>query len=171
MAELTTAVVIVPPHAVQAVAVPLTLGHSPEMLVKLRPHITVSYPFVPFGELDAAIPVLREIGAAVPPFDLTLQGYGRFPTVIYMQPADPAPIREVSQRILAAFPDYPPYGGKYGTDLTPHLTIAQFDPAETLPMPPDYAPLRFSVDRLHIWYGVDEGNLPWLTYDVIRLGG
>jgi 2'-5' RNA ligase len=163
--------VIVPPHEVQAVAVPLTLRYSPDMLIRLRPHITVSYPFVPFAELDAACDRLRQICATIAPFDLTMDGYGRFPNVIYMRPADPAPVRAVYEQIFAAFPDYPPYDGRFGTDLVPHLTIAQFDPAQQPALPAAYPPQRFGVDRLHVWYGPNDPGLPWLTYDVIHLHG
>ena len=124
---------------------------------------------MPYAQLDTACDRLREVCAEIPRFEIGLAGYGRFAGVIYMRPADPTPIQAVGRKILAAFPDYPPYGGKFGSEITPHLTIAQFDPGQQPENPANYTPLRFEVDRLHVWYGPDDEDLPWLTYDVIHL--
>ena len=173
MYELTTGVVIVAPPEVQAVAVPILRQYSPEDLIRFRPHITVLFPFVPFGQVDSACEMLRSLGRQIAPFDLTIAGYGRFPGVIYLKPANPEPIRAIFRRIRAAFPNYLPYEGKFGDDIQPHMTVATFDPEADQPMtlPPDYPPVTFRVKRLHLWYGVRDTDLPWLTYDVIPLRG
>lgn len=174
MFELTTAVVIVPPHEVQAVAVPIIRQFAPESLVPFRPHITLLFPFVPYAQIDAACATLRALGENIPPFPVTLDGYGQFPGVIYMKPANPESIRSVFRQLFSAFPDYPPYEGQFGNDLKPHLTVAHFDDqAGNAPVPvlDAYDPVTFTVSRLHVWYGVRRVDLPWLTYDVIPLRG
>ena len=173
MFELTTSVVIAAPHEVQAIAVPIMRQYAMVNLVRFRPHITLMFPFVPFAELEAACETLYRLCNTIPPFDVTLNGYGEFPGVIYMKPANPAPIQAVFQRIFSTFPDYPPYEGQFGPDLEPHMTVASFDTLVEQPVValPNYAPITFRVDRLHLWYGVRDADLPWLTYDVTPLRG
>ena len=173
MQELATSVVITAPCEVQRIAVPVMRQYAPHNLVRFRPHVTLMFPFVPFNELAGACDTLDEIGKSVPPFDVTLNGYGKFPGVIYMKLDNPAPVKALYRRLYNAFPDYPPYEGEFGTELSPHLTVAHFeDEAEQPATPlPDYTPLTFCVERLHVWYGIRDEDLPWLTYHVVRLRG
>jgi 2'-5' RNA ligase len=126
---------------------------------------------VPFNEIDAACQKLRTLGEDIAPFEVTLRGYGEFPRVTYMAPADPASILDVFHRIFAEFPDCPPYRGKFGNDLTPHMTVALFkdEQAQQNADLPDYGSLTFTVDRLHMVYGPTKQDKPWLTYDVTPL--
>ncbi|MBZ0302015.1 MAG: 2'-5' RNA ligase family protein [Anaerolineae bacterium] len=174
MFELTTSIVIVAPHPVQAIAMPIMRQYAPESLIRFRPHITLLFPFVPFQRIQAACDRLYPLCAGIAPFEITLEGYDEFPGVIYMKPADPEPIRAVFRTIHQAFPDYPPYEGKFGDDsIEPHMTVATFDSIHEQPVVPlpNYPPITFRVDRLHLWYGVRDADLPWLTYDVIPLRG
>jgi len=171
--DYTSAVVIIAPHRVQAFAVPLMHQYCFESMMRVPAHITVLFPFVPLDDLDAACWKLRDICADVPPFDLTLDGYGHFPTVTYLKPADPEPIKAIFRRIHAAFPDYPPYRGAFGgDDITPHMTVGEFkSEAERVKVVfPPYVPLTFEVRRLHLIIGVEREPIPWVTHDVIPLG-
>jgi 2'-5' RNA ligase len=173
MLDLTTAVVIAAPHSVLATAVPIMLQYAPNSLVRFRPHITLMFPFVPFYQADSACERLYALCAKIAPFDVTLDGYGEFPGVIYMKPVNPDAIRAVFRKLYNAFPDYPPYEGQFGHDLKPHMTLVTFDPDSERPlMPmPRYEPVTFRVDRLHMWYGARHADLPWLTHDVFPLRG
>lgn len=170
--DLTTSILIAAPHEVQEIAVPIMQKYAPETLSRVLAHLTVFYPFVPYEQLGEACSRLRAICADVQPFDVTMSGYGRFPGVIFMTPVDPEPIKVLFRKIYAAFPDYPPYGGAYGDDLHPHMTVAEFkDQPEPQDITlPDYAPITFRVERLHVTYGSAEHTLPWITYEVIPLG-
>jgi 2'-5' RNA ligase len=171
--NLETGVGIVGSHNVQAVAVPLLLRYSPHLLTVSPAHITLIYPFVPVDELEAACQTLRAIGREIAPFEITMRGYEQFPLVTFMAPANPAPILAVFHRILAAFPDYPPYRGAFGNALHPHMTVAQFPDEDTQRQAdfPEYGSISFTVDRLHVLHGPDTLDRPWLTYDVIPLRG
>jgi 2'-5' RNA ligase len=87
-------------------------------------HVTVLAPFVPvrlFGaeERDRLLRVL----AAVTPFDFRLDRTGWFgSTTLWLGPEDPAPFADLTQRVFAAFPDYPPFGGQHD-EVVPHLTV------------------------------------------------
>lgn len=173
MFELTTAVVIVAPHDVQAIAIPIICQFSPDSLIRFRPHITLMFPFAPYDQLETSYDTLYNLGAEIAPFEVTLAGYGEFPGVIYMKPANPSPVKAAFEKLYNTFPEYPPYEGKFGDDLQPHMTVAHFDSAaeQSIAPLPRYQPITFCVERLHLWYGVRDTDLPWLTYNVIPLRG
>lgn len=171
--EYATAVVIIAPHRVQAFAVPLMRRYSFDSMLRVPAHITVLFPFVPVDDLDDVCWKLRDIYAEVPSFDVTLDGYGHFPTTTYLKPRDPAPIKAAFQAVHAAFPDYPPYRGAHGNDdITPHMTVGEFrsEAEREAAAFPAYEPITFSVRRLHLIVGVEHEAIPWITYDVIPLG-
>lgn len=170
--HLSTAIVIMAPPEAQAVAVPLLRQYSPDSLLRVPPHITVSYPFVPYDQLDEALPKLHSLCADVPPFELTVHGYDAFPGVAYMKPLNPEPVQALFQRIFAAFPEYPPYEGRFGNEIQPHLTVGEFadEHIQKAAVLPFYDPVTWLVTRVHVLYGTQQAVLPWLTYDVITLG-
>ena len=171
--DYISAVVIIAPLPVQAFAVPLMRKYSFESMLRVPAHITVLFPFVPLTDLDAAAETLRAICVDVAPFDVTLDGYGHFSTVVYLKPVNPEPIKAVFQRIHAHYPEYPPYRGAFGNDdIVPHITVGEFpseiDRAEATF--PRYQPITFRVNCLHLVCGVEHQPIPWITHDVIPLG-
>lgn len=171
--DIQTSVAIIPPHSVQALAVPLLRQHMPQMHGTFMPHITLLYPFVPLDQLDSACRTLHSMCRSIVPFDITLEGYGHFPDVAYMRIRDAQPVRHLAYDIHAHFPAHRPYDGKYGEEIYPHITIMYLDAdkGETPPPLPDYSPITFRVDRIHVNYGIPGEALPWITRDVISLGG
>ncbi len=169
---LLSAVVIFPPHNLQAIAIPIMRQYAANTYSRIAAHITLLTPFIPFEQIEQASQTLQAICADVKPFEITLSGYGHFPQITFMQPTDPRPIKALFRTVFDDFPLYPPYGGTFGNDLHPHLTVAEFGSEDEQPITrlPDYAPLTFKVDCIHLIYGTEE-PLPWLTYSVIRLGG
>jgi hypothetical protein len=87
-------------------------------------HITVLYPFIPPAELDdGVLGQLERLFAAVPRFAFRLDRTSWFGQgAVWLAPSDPGPFRLLTQRVVEAFPAYPPYGGDF-EDPTPHLTI------------------------------------------------
>jgi 2'-5' RNA ligase len=171
--NLTTALVIFAPHEVQAIAVPILRQYALENLIRVPPHITLMFPFIEYERLDEAAQTITTICAHIKPFEITLSGYDQFPGVIFMRPANPEPIKAVFRQIYDAFPLYPPYRGAFGNDLHPHLTVAEFkneDEQRTVWLP-DYAPITFRAERVHLIYGVQREPLPWLTHSVITFAG
>ncbi len=149
-----------------------SLGGKPA-IQRVPPHITLLYPFVPPKRLNAAIPVLERICAEIEPFPVTLDKYGRLETTLALEPDNPGPLLGLFRRVAQAFPKYPPYGGTYGSELRPHLTLAEFKSvaeleALTLPSAPS---ITFLVDRLHIFTGDPDRLGSWRSRAVILLGG
>ncbi len=171
--NLSTAIVIFAPHEVQAIATPIMRQYATETLIRVPAHVTLMFPFVPFEQLDEAARTVKSICSNIAPFDITLSGYGQFPGVIFMQPANPEPIKAVFRQIYDAFPLFPPYGDAFGYDLHPHLTVAEFnnDEEQRAVWLPDYAPLTFLAERVHLIYGIHREPLPWLTHSVIQFDG
>jgi len=170
--DITTALVIIPPHEVQAIAVPLLRQYMPDGPVRLPAHITLLYPFAPLDDLPAARLRLQTCCTGIEPFPITLHDFGHFPDVVYMQILNPEPVKNLFRQINAAFPEYPPYEGRYGNDLHPHITVGKVpDDAETrAALLPDYEPITFMVNRLHVLSGVEDSALPWLTEAVVPFG-
>jgi 2'-5' RNA ligase len=44
--------------------------------------------------------------------------------VLWLAPRDPAPFRSLTERVHAAFPAFPPFGGQFA-EVVPHLTVGQ----------------------------------------------
>ena len=93
-------------------------------------HITVLYPFVPLERItDSVARKLRVLLSSFAPFEFRLARIGRFPTALYLAPEPAQPFIGLTEAVVRAFPDYPPYGGQYDS-IVPHLTVAQAGAAE-----------------------------------------
>lgn len=174
MAELETALLILPPKEVQVFSYPLREAYDSQAAGSQLPaHITLLYPFVPPGLIDATVPKLRKLLEDCPPFELTLDKYGRFEGAIFLEPSDPEPVLRLYDLLAREFPEFPIYGGEHGLDLHPHLTLARSeDPAElaSIELPPTPS-FTFRVDRLHLYLGSSDEDIPFIPRAVIPLGG
>jgi len=93
-------------------------------------HITVLYPFIPFSELtNTVVSTLQTLALETKKFPFELTKWNRFDSALWLHPVPEAPFAELTRRVFACFPGYPPYGGIY-SNLQPHLTVAQFDSSE-----------------------------------------
>jgi 2'-5' RNA ligase len=170
--NLETAVLIIPPSEVQRFAAPIRRQAMPGCWMQVPAHLTLLYPFAPPDEVDQAMPRLRQALAAVEPFDVTLNRYGRFPAAAFLEPAEPQPLLDLHHRLAAAFPEYPIYGGEFGPALRPHLTLAQSDDESglsdlALPAAPAFT---FRVDRLFVYAGDPQAAVPYVPLAVAVLG-
>lgn len=171
--KLETALIIVPGLEVQAFAAPLRTKHSPPASLCFPAHLTLLYPFLSPIEADQRQDEIKTIMQAYPPFEVVLDHYRRFDTAWALEPRDPASIIALQRKLSEAFPAFLPYGGEYGPDLVPHLTLASFEDSSEgdkieLPPPPE---LRFTVDRIHLYYGPTEENIPSFPLAIFPLKG
>jgi 2'-5' RNA ligase len=90
-------------------------------------HVTILYPFVAASELT---PAVREQVAAIAgefrPFEVTFATVGRWPGVVYLEPAPSSRFAALIDRCAAAFPEHPPYAGTIA-EVIPHLTVVEGD--------------------------------------------
>ena len=140
-------------------------------------HVTLLFPWFdgPLREDDER--ELSDVLLSQPAFDVTFSTTGRFPTVLYLQPDDEGPLRELMARLYQAFPDYPPYGGIHQDNVIPHLTIVDapdegdFDAvaAEVVADVHPQLPISIAVPAVTLLESDEDGY--WRVRTAIPLGG
>ena len=92
-------------------------------------HVTILYPFVlPEAITSGVIELAAAAVASVPAFECTFAQTGWFgEDVLWLAPEPDRPFRALTTALHAAFPRYPPFGGRY-LDVVPHLTIGDRPP-------------------------------------------
>ena len=120
-------------------------------------HLTVLGPFDPRPS-TAVLETLAVLAARTPPVRVRLADLAQFPNGIIHLVPDPADrLRDLTARLVAAFPAWPPYAGEFGTDVRPHLTVdaasATVDLATTAALLADVVPVVVELDRLQLaWW-------------------
>lgn len=137
-------------------------------------HVTVLFPFAPVGRLgQAELDLLSRLFAAVPAFDVRLDRTDWFgASVLWVAPQDPAPFRDLTARVVAAFPCYPPYEGRFD-DAVPHLTVGEGGPVDEMRRAEDQIAGRLPVtDRVTVVTLLAESSRggPWKALASFPLG-
>ena len=89
---------------------------------------------------------------------MRLERLAQFPNgIIHLVPDPDDALRDLTARLVAAFPAWPPYGGEFGGDLQPHLTVDaasdDVDLASTAALLADVVPVDVLLDRLQLaWW-------------------
>ena len=123
MDVLRSALMVEIPEAEAAVG-ESRLRLDPVAALGVPAHVTALFPFVAANLIDDS--VLRRVGVAAgscAPFDyrfIQTAWFGQ--DVVFLAPEDPRPFVELTERLCAAFPDCPPFGGQFAA-IVPHLTI------------------------------------------------
>jgi 2'-5' RNA ligase len=90
-------------------------------------HVTVLYPFMDSVLIDERVSrSLREVTGAVRRFEYRLRETRRFASSLYLAPEPGDSFRALTDGVHRAFPDYPPFAGKFDT-VVPHVTVAHGD--------------------------------------------
>ena len=129
---MNTALVLACPQA-DPLTHDMRLAHDPSAADGMTAHVTLLYPFKSVSTPTEADKVkLSTIAARQPRFDLTFNRLARFPGVLWLAPALPQPVIDLTLAISAAFPECPRSGGAHH-EIVPHLTLAHLtgDDAET----------------------------------------
>jgi 2'-5' RNA ligase len=101
--------------------------YDPSARRNVPAHVTVLYPFMPPADIDdEVLAQLAAIAHAVPRFEYRLAETRRFPVALYLAPQPDEPFAALTDAIHRAFPDYPPFAGKF-TTVVPHVTVAHAD--------------------------------------------
>jgi hypothetical protein len=101
----------------------------------MPPHVTVLYPSP--GDVVGIAETLWDFSA----FDVDFHRLDRFPGTLWLAPEPAAPFRELTNRLVERYPEYPPYGGSFA-EVIPHLTVAQAELDEAAGAIADWLPLR-----------------------------
>jgi 2'-5' RNA ligase len=101
--------------------------YDPSARRNVPAHVTVLYPFMPPALVnEAVLAQLAAIARAVPCFDYRLAETRRFPVSLYLAPQPDRHFAALTEGIFRAFPDYPPFAGKFEV-VVPHVTVAHGD--------------------------------------------
>ncbi len=171
---MASALIVEIPEAEPAVG-----GHRAELDPSARlgvpAHVTVLFPFVPADRIDAATETrLERLFAGVRSFGFRMDRTAWFgEEVLWLAASDPRPFRSLTERVHAAFPDFPPFEGRHD-EVVPHLTVAHAVELERM-----RAAERDVHRRLPIHGRVEEVTLltqaapagPWQRARTFGLGG
>jgi 2'-5' RNA ligase len=134
MISTQTALAALVPEADCILGLVASMGGDARTEGVLPAHITLVFPFIPMELVsEAELRRLREFFAAQPAFggELVVGWFGR--EVLLLVPADPAPLIQLTQAVVDAWPEYPYYGGAY-SEIEPHVTLAYGDEASLSPI-------------------------------------
>lgn len=111
----------------------------------------------------AALSEIEEITAQVPPFDFVLARVATFPNgIIHLVPEPDRSFRELTDRLVEAFPACPPYAGQF--EPVPHLTLdarsATVYEESTRALLGGLLPVHCRAERLDLaWYAAGDCRL------------
>ena len=120
-------------------------------------HITALAPFAP-APTSADLAAVAEIAAGTEPMPVRLNRIGQFPNgIIHLLPEPDAALRTLTDALVVAFPDLPPYEGRFGPRVDPHLTLdtasEEVSVASTRRALGDHIPATCTLDELQLtWW-------------------
>ena len=120
-------------------------------------HVTALGPFDP-SPSAGTLATIAGMAIATAPIRVRLADLAQFTDgVIHLVPEPGDRLRDLTARLVAAFPDWPPYGGEFGDDVRPHLTVdAASDEVSlttTAALLADVVPVEVLLDRLQLaWW-------------------
>ncbi|GHE81361.1 hypothetical protein GCM10017786_09690 [Amycolatopsis deserti] len=98
---------------------------SPGARRGLPAHISLLYPFLPAAELDeTAVATLTGLLEPQPELQVRFDRCHHHGGFVYLRPEPPQPLIALIAALRRQWPGVPPYDGRFGDDVGPHLTIA-----------------------------------------------
>jgi 2'-5' RNA ligase len=135
----------------------------------MPPHVTLLYPFADDGEVEPLLGDVERIVSPSSPFEVAFAETCRWPDVLYLAPQPAAPFVALVDRLVEAFPAFPPYAGAYD-EIVPHLTVAHGDDARFDEIAAELAPLlpiRVRVERAWL---MSQASGEWRRHTPFSLG-
>jgi 2'-5' RNA ligase len=167
-----TALLIPVPEA-EPLILPWQRTYDPASATGVPSHITLIYPFLPPERLEPAlIDDLRSIFTRSAPFSFVLNGFDRFPGVLFLTPEPSQPFVALIEALVARVPEAPPYGGAHET-IIPHLTVVHHDDPKLLgQIAAALAPaLPLPCTARQVWLLEQDDRDDWQTRHRFPLGG
>jgi 2'-5' RNA ligase len=98
----------------------------------LPAHVTLLAPWIaPADITDDDLRLVSELAGQWSRFEVSFSDLRTFEAaapgaaaVHWLAPEPDEPFRQLIDDLMTTWPEYPPYGGAYGNDPTPHLTVA-----------------------------------------------
>ena len=120
-------------------------------------HVTALGPFDP-DPCRSTLETVGAIAAATRPLAVRFERVAQFPDgIIHLVPEPDTGLRQLTAALVGAFPEHPPYGGRYGTEVVPHLTLdaasAEVSVASTRRLLGGLVPVGCVLDELQLaWW-------------------
>lgn len=134
-------------------------------------HITLLGPWAD-RPTPADLALVADIARSVGPFEVKLAQLGEFPNgVIYLRPEPDDQLIDLTSRLTAAFPQFPPYEGQY-EDVVPHLTLDRrsvtVTPETVGASIRDLIPVTTAVDRIDLQWWANHACRRLRTWPLAR---
>jgi len=146
-------------------------GHTNDGARGMPPHVTLTIPFADSSEVDQLLEPVRRVVGTFAPFESVLRETARFTGLLYLRPEPSEPFAALTEALLEAFPDYPPYGGEFH-DVVPHVTVAKAH-GEILEAAEQelqaHLPVRFRVERVWLVEDTPQGWRRHTAFPLERL--
>jgi len=125
----TESAVVVPVPEAEAAVTACRARLDPNASLGVPAHVTLLAPFAPPALITPAMTAtLAAVIGSVAAFDCVFARTAWFgENVLWLAPEPDDPFRELTRRLAAAFPAYPPFGGVYA-EVIPHLTVGFSEP-------------------------------------------
>lgn len=103
---------------------------DPAAAMGVPAHVTSLYPFASPNSIDGGVTgKLSATLSGVEAFDYSLESVRWFAQdVVWLAPVPARPFIEMTRALVRAFPEFPRYGGSFGDEVVPHLTIGDGAP-------------------------------------------
>ena len=108
--------------------------HTPSGVEGLGAHATLIVPFARTPARTEALALVARTVAPFAPFEVAFRETARFPATaeepaaLYLAPEPAENLVALASALASAFPEYPPYAGKFD-EVVAHVTVAQGDDA------------------------------------------
>jgi 2'-5' RNA ligase len=168
---------VIPIPDVEHIVADYRLRHDPSAAAGVVAHVTIHFPWIPAGNVDAgAIATVRELAASTGPFEVTFSELRWFGDLaLWLAPTPAQAFRDLSDRSAAMWPEALRYDGEFD-DVVPHLTIGDVSHGG------DVAPLRTAEVELsaalplraqasEIWWYAKDVSGRWSRRAAFPLGG
>lgn len=123
-------------------------------------HVTALGPFDPRPS-PAALATVAAVAARTAPMTVRLARLGQFADgIIHLLPEPDTGLRALTAALVAEFPEHPPYDGRFGRDVVPHVTLDAASPqvslASTRRLLAAVLPVTCRLDQLQLaWWEAD----------------
>ena len=123
-------------------------------------HLTALGPFDP-APSPSTLARVAAIAAATPPMTVRLARLAQFPGgIIHLLPEPETGLRRLTAALVEAFPEHPPYDGRFGPDVVPHVTLDAASAAVSLD-----STRRLLAGIVPVTVRLDELQLAWWESD------
>ena len=135
-------------------------------------HVTLLYPFADSATVAERVPEVEAVVRRFRPFSAQFGSLRRFeadPPVLYLAPEPMEPFVEMTNALVEAFPEHPPYGGVH-FEIVPHLTVTHSAEADVDAISTELQaalPIPFRIDEVALMEFTGESG--WQLRSAIRL--